>query len=103
MGELDGNIDRCFAEELDLDALACIAGLSKFHFVRSFATTYRTTPAAYLAHREDRLNQVREALRVLGEDATARQIVEHVYTDVDTKLWDAAEKSTQAQLDYLRA
>jgi glyoxylase-like metal-dependent hydrolase (beta-lactamase superfamily II) len=58
--------------------------------------------AAYLAHREDRLNQVRDALRVLGEDATARQIVEHVYTDVDQKLWDAAEKSTQAQLDYLR-
>lgn len=59
--------------------------------------------AMYLAHREDRLNQVREALRVLGEDATARQIVEHVYTDVDKKLWDAAEKSTQAQLNYLRA
>ena len=59
--------------------------------------------AMYLAHREDRLNQVREALRVLGDEATARQIVEHVYTDVDKKLWDAAEKSTQAQLDYLRA
>lgn len=58
--------------------------------------------AAYLAHREDRLNQVRGALRILGEDASARQIVEHVYTDVDQKLWDAAEKSTQAQLDYLR-
>ena len=59
--------------------------------------------AMYLAHREDRLNQVRGALRVLGDEATARQIVEHVYTDVDEKLWDAAEKSTQAQLDYLRA
>lgn len=56
----------------------------------------------YLAHREQRLDQVREALRVLGEDATARQVVEHVYTDVDQKLWPAAEKSTQAQLDYLR-
>ena len=31
------------------------------------------------------------ALRELGDDATARQIVEHVYTDVDEKLWDAAE------------
>ncbi|GAA2572148.1 MBL fold metallo-hydrolase [Mycolicibacterium diernhoferi] len=58
--------------------------------------------AKYLAHREARLNQVRAALRVLGEDATARQVVEHVYTDVDKKLWPAAEKSTQAQLDYLR-
>ena len=58
--------------------------------------------AMYLAHREERLDQVRQALRVLGEDATARQVVEHVYTDVDKELWDAAEKSVRAQLDYLR-
>jgi glyoxylase-like metal-dependent hydrolase (beta-lactamase superfamily II) len=59
--------------------------------------------AMYLAHREERLDQVREALRVLGEDATARQVVEHVYTDLDEKLWDAAEKSTEAQLTYIRS
>jgi glyoxylase-like metal-dependent hydrolase (beta-lactamase superfamily II) len=59
--------------------------------------------AMYLAHREERLEQVRDALRQLGDDATARQIVEHVYTDVDEKLWDAAEWSVQAQLDYLRS
>lgn len=59
--------------------------------------------AMYLAHREERLDQVRQALRALGDDATARQVVEHVYTDVDEKLWDAAEKSVRAQLDYLRA
>ncbi|MEZ0051366.1 glyoxylase-like metal-dependent hydrolase (beta-lactamase superfamily II) [Mycobacterium sp. MAA66] len=58
--------------------------------------------AMYLAHREERLDQVRDAVRVLGEDASARQVVEHVYTDVDQKLWDAAEKSVQAQLDYLQ-
>ena len=58
--------------------------------------------AMYLAHREERLDQVRGALRALGDDASARQIVEHVYTDVDEKLWDAAEWSVQAQLDYLR-
>jgi glyoxylase-like metal-dependent hydrolase (beta-lactamase superfamily II) len=57
----------------------------------------------YLAHREERLEQIRDALRTLGDDATARQIVEHVYTDVDEKLWDAAEWSVQAQLDYLRS
>ena len=56
----------------------------------------------YLAHREERLNQVRDALRVLGDDASARRIVEHVYTDVDEALWDAAESSVQAQLDYFR-
>jgi glyoxylase-like metal-dependent hydrolase (beta-lactamase superfamily II) len=57
----------------------------------------------YLAHREERLDQVRAALQELGDDATARQIVEHVYTDVDEKLWDAAEWSVQAQVDYLRS
>ncbi len=56
----------------------------------------------YLAHREERLDQVRAALRVLGDDAGSREVVEHVYTDVDEKLWDAAEWSVQAQLDYLR-
>ena len=58
--------------------------------------------AMYLAHREERLGQVREALRTLGEDATARQVVEHVYADVEEKLWEAAEQSVRAQLDYLR-
>jgi glyoxylase-like metal-dependent hydrolase (beta-lactamase superfamily II) len=58
--------------------------------------------AGYLAHREQRLDQVRSALATLGDDATARQIVEHVYTDVDEELWGAAEWSVQAQLDYLR-
>ena len=53
-------------------------------------------------HRHERLEQVRSALRELGEDAGARQVVEHVYTDVDEKLWDAAEWSVQAQLNYLR-
>jgi glyoxylase-like metal-dependent hydrolase (beta-lactamase superfamily II) len=56
----------------------------------------------YLAHRAERLGQVRAALRVLGDDATPRQIVVHVYADVDTTLWDAAESSVRAQLDYLR-
>ncbi len=57
----------------------------------------------YLAHRQERLDQVRGALQALGDEASARQIVEHVYTDVDEKLWDAAEWSVQAQLDYLRS
>ncbi|MFV0495739.1 MBL fold metallo-hydrolase [Mycobacterium sp.] len=57
----------------------------------------------YLAHRHDRLDQVRAALRQLGDDASARQVVEHVYTDVDEKLWDAAEWSVQVQLNYLRS
>lgn len=57
----------------------------------------------YRAHRMERLQQVRDALAALGEDASARQVVEHVYTDVDEKLWPVAESSVRAQLDYLRS
>jgi glyoxylase-like metal-dependent hydrolase (beta-lactamase superfamily II) len=56
----------------------------------------------YLAHREQRLTQVRAALELLGPDAPARAIVEHVYVDVDRVLWPAAEMSVEAQLAYLR-
>jgi glyoxylase-like metal-dependent hydrolase (beta-lactamase superfamily II) len=58
--------------------------------------------AHYLAHREQRLDQVRAALAALGPGATPRQVVEVVYADVDRTLWGAAELSVRAQLDYLR-
>jgi glyoxylase-like metal-dependent hydrolase (beta-lactamase superfamily II) len=74
----------------------------------------------YLAHRQERLEQVREALRslrradeqegsaaddvqrgsVTGDDLP-RRVVELVYADVDPVLWGAAELSVRAQLDYL--
>ncbi|OLF15824.1 MBL fold metallo-hydrolase [Actinophytocola xanthii] len=57
----------------------------------------------YLAHREQRLDQVRGALDRLGPNATARQVVEIVYADVDRALWGAAEWSVNAQLEYLRS
>lgn len=60
------------------------------------------TAREYLTHREERLNQVRAALRELGPNATARQVVELVYHDVDKSLWGPAEWSVRAQLDYLR-
>jgi glyoxylase-like metal-dependent hydrolase (beta-lactamase superfamily II) len=56
----------------------------------------------YLAHREQRLDQVRAALAQLGPAASARQIVEMVYADVDRSVWFAAELSVEAQLAYLR-
>jgi glyoxylase-like metal-dependent hydrolase (beta-lactamase superfamily II) len=65
-------------------------------------TNLEAVATGYLAHREQRLEQVRSALRALGDDATTRQVVEHVYVDVDEELWDVAEWSVQAQLDYLR-
>jgi glyoxylase-like metal-dependent hydrolase (beta-lactamase superfamily II) len=68
----------------------------------------------YRAHRHERLEQVREALRSLGEpvvagaapsqrapDDVVRSVVEIVYADVDPVLWGAAELSVRAQLAYL--
>lgn len=57
---------------------------------------------AYLAHREQRLAQVRAAVDRLGGAPTPRQVVELVYADVDRVLWPAAEWSVRAQLEYLR-
>lgn len=56
----------------------------------------------YLRHRQERLDQVRTALAALGGEASARQVVEIVYADVDPAVWWAAELSVAAQLDYLR-
>jgi len=61
----------------------------------------------YIAHRRERLAQVREALRSLGEEAdrddVPRRVVETVYADVDPVLWGAAELSVRAQIEHLRA
>ncbi len=54
---------------------------------------------AYLAHRAERLGQVRTAVAAGGTDAA--DVVRRVYADVDPALWPAAEQSVRAQLDYL--
>ena len=53
----------------------------------------------YLEHREQRLEQVREAV-ASGCD-TAMAVVERVYADVPRAVWPAAEQTVQAQLEYL--
>ncbi|MGR0319502.1 MBL fold metallo-hydrolase [Agromyces sp. ZXT2-3] len=58
---------------------------------------------AYLAHRADRLDQVRAALARLGADATAEAVTDAVYADVDPAVRGAAEASVRAQLEFLRA
>ena len=55
--------------------------------------------AEYLAHRQERLDQVRAALAAGAR--TPHEVVEVVYADVDRTLWPAAEQSVRAQLDYL--
>lgn len=55
------HIDRHFAEAIDLDRLASVAGLSKFHFHRLFTATYGVTPATHLTHR--RIERAQDLLR----------------------------------------
>lgn len=55
----------------------------------------------YLAHRAERLAEVRAA--VAAGDRTPAEIVARVYAAVDRAVWPFAEFSVRAQLDYLRA
>lgn len=55
------------------------------------------------AHRLRRLEQVVAALAHLGEDATADDIVTHVYPDAPAGVIPAARHSIEAQLAHLRA
>ncbi|GAA1476669.1 hypothetical protein GCM10009623_11150 [Nocardioides aestuarii] len=62
------HLDRHYADDFDLDLLAGLAGMSRYHFVRSFAVTYRTTPAAYLAER--RVERAQDLLRAANLTVT---------------------------------
>jgi transcriptional regulator GlxA family with amidase domain len=55
------HIDRRYAEPLDLDALAAVAGVSKYHFVRRFEAAYGETPIRYLTRR--RIERAQDLLR----------------------------------------
>lgn len=56
--------------------------------------------AFYLAHRRERLDQVRAALAAGDRDAD--DVVARVYADVPRAVWPAARLSVLAQLEYLR-
>jgi AraC-like DNA-binding protein len=60
--------DRYYAEPLDLQALADEAGVSKYHFLRSFAAEYGQTPAQYLSHR--RVERAQDLLRATNLTVT---------------------------------
>lgn len=61
-------MDRDYAESLDLDAMSSTAGVSKYHFLRCFASTYGTTPARYLAER--RIERAQDLLRATNLTVT---------------------------------
>jgi AraC-like DNA-binding protein len=60
--------DLRFAEPLDLDRLSAAAGVSKYHFVRTFAAAYGETPMRYLARR--RMERARDLLRATNLTVT---------------------------------
>ena len=55
------HIDRNYAAALDLDSLAAVAGVSKYHFVRCFEAAYGETPIRYVTRR--RIERAQDLLR----------------------------------------
>jgi AraC-like DNA-binding protein len=55
------HMDRHYQTDLDLDQLARVAGVSKYHFARAFEATYRETPLRYLTRR--RIERAQDLLR----------------------------------------
>lgn len=87
-----------------LDSLRRLAGLDGVAVLPGHGPELPDAGAAaraYLAHRQQRLDQVRQVLAALP-DASPRDVVERVYADVDRALWPAAELSVRAQLAYLQ-
>ncbi len=62
------HIDRHYQESLDLDRLAALAGISKYHFQRTFRATYGMSPAEYLSRR--RLERAQDLLRATNLTVT---------------------------------
>lgn len=60
--------DRHYAEPLDLDALAAVARLSKYHFQRLFTATYGMSPARHLSRR--RVERAQDLLRATNLTVT---------------------------------
>jgi AraC-like DNA-binding protein len=60
--------DRDYAGPLDLDRLSAAAGLSKYHFLRLFTSTYGLTPGEYLSQR--RIERAQDLLRATNLTVT---------------------------------
>jgi AraC-like DNA-binding protein len=62
------HIDRRYDTPLDLDRVAAVAGVSKYHFVRSFDAAYGETPMRYLTRR--RVERAQDLLRLANLTVT---------------------------------
>ena len=91
-----------------LASLARLAALVEEHGVVELLPGHGdpvADPAGWLAdcrrHREERLQQVRDA--VAAGDGTVEQVLSRVYADVDPAVLPAARQSVEAQLRFLAA
>jgi AraC-like DNA-binding protein len=55
------HLDRHYQRPLDLGQVAAVAGVSKYHFARSFEAAYGETPMRYLTRR--RIERAQDLLR----------------------------------------
>jgi transcriptional regulator GlxA family with amidase domain len=62
------HIDRHYEMPLDLHELARVAGVSRFHFARSFEAAYGETPIRYLTRR--RIERAQDLLRAANLTVT---------------------------------
>lgn len=60
--------DRHYDEPLDLEQLAAVAGISKYHFQRLFTATYGMSPAEHLSRR--RVERAQDLLRATNLTVT---------------------------------
>jgi catechol 2,3-dioxygenase-like lactoylglutathione lyase family enzyme len=74
------HVDRHFADDLDLDRLARVAGVSKYHFVRSFEAAYGETPISYLTRR--RIERAQDLLRSVNLTVTEIPWVDAMITNI---------------------
>lgn len=64
------HIDRHYRSDLNLDRLAAVAGVSKFHFARCFEAAYGDTPMRYVTRR--RIERAQDLLR--GANLTVTEV-----------------------------
>jgi len=88
-----------------LDELRSLAGRAGLRVILPGHGPVLGNPAGvldyYIAHRRERLDQIRAALAAGAR--TAAEVVDVVYADTDPAVRDAALRSVRAQLDYLNA
>ena len=86
------HIDRNYAAPLDLDRLAAVAGVSKYHFVRCFEASFGETPIRYVTRR--RIERAQDLLR--HANLTVTEICTSPFTVPVTSLGVAANAIVSA-------